>query len=541
MPNIRITEQDLTAVSVNVQTEDVVFIPGFVSSVARSPASLVKAMVPTYCETVEEFEMYFGASTPLFLLDQEYAATNWKSYAIPSGGIMRRAGDADYGYLMAKRLLQMGIPVVYCRCNGDIGPMYGTFDTESELPASSTLLPTDVGKVAFVSDTSTYYIIVNTTDEQGQDIIQFRKTHYANENEGLNNIVDPSIDDLYAFMRGVQINSLGCPVRDQYGAVVPEIDNNMFALVSDPGTFNIKYLTSGGYPTFEFSSGNNNIIVYNMLQASGSNSGRQDCIALIDHSNKPDRNLSPSYVVTETTESGDSVVTDCSVYYAVNNLATYTDTSEIALFDNYGDHAAMFTPWCEYTTSDGQITAMAGSYGFLTALANSLMTNGNWLAIAGVNRGRPPYFVQPYLTGQILTNKIADEYSSYNIAINAITDIKPYGYTIWGNRTLRNNRGVLTASSYLNIRSMISDIRKIAYQASRALMFEQNNDILWVNFKAKMSPLLDKLVSGYGLKKYSITKLNSTEKNKLIAKITIYPIYAVEAFDITIVLEDDDE
>ena len=538
MPNIKITEQDLTAVSVNVQTGDVVFIPGFVSTVSAPPASLVKAMVPTYCETVEEFEMYFGASTPLFTVDQEYDATNWKSYAIPSGGIMRLAGDADYGYLLAKRLLQMGIPVVYCRCNGDIGHVVWTVDTENELPIPQEA---DLGKIAFITSTSTYKVVVNDLDEQSQPIIAFRDTHFGGQNAGLNNIVDPSIDDLYAVMCGVQINDLGCPVRDEFGAVVPDIDNNVFALVSDPGTFNVKYLTSGGYPTFEFTSGNDNIIVYNMLQASGGSTGRQDCIALIDHSNKPDRNLSPSYVVTETSGSGDTVITDCSVYYAVNNLGTYNGSSEIALFDTFGEHAAMFTPWCEYTTADGQITAMAGSYGFLTALANSLMTNGNWLAIAGVNRGRPPYFVQPYITGQVLTNKIADEYSSYNIAINAITDIKPYGFTIWGNRTLRNNRGVLTASSYLNIRSMISDVRKVAYQASRALMFEQNNDILWVNFKAKMAPLLDKLVSGYGLKKYSITKLNSSDKNKLIAKITIYPIYAVEAFDITIVLEDDDE
>ena len=260
-----------------------------------------------------------------------------------------------------------------------------------------------------------------------------------------------------------------------------------------------------------------------MLGVASDTSGRGDCLALIDHTNYLDRPVNP--------------LNSNSIFYRLNE-----DNSSLGGED--GQFGAMFTPWCEYSVMRGVNALMPGSFGYLCALAESIQSNGNWLAIAGVNRGRPTNLIAPYETTNIITNKIADEYNELNgekgICLNAITYIRPYGYVIWGNRTLKENIDTLTATSYVNIRNMISDIRKVAFHASRSLMFEQNNEILWINFKAKMTPLLDKLVSGYGIKKYNLVRQPSDAKNKLVCSIIIYPTYAVEAFDITIVLEDDE-
>ena len=224
----------------------------------------------------------------------------------------------------------------------------------------------------------------------------------------------------------------------------------------------------------------------------------------------------------------------------------------------------MFIPWASYTTtssyyytfSDGSKAPTSGlgtvimppSFGYLKALAKSIRTNANWLAIAGVTRGYVPN-IQKLDTYKLLSNTIANEMQIRNgeTSINAITNIKPYGLTIWGNRTLKNNlinaqggEDGLTATSFLNIRNLISDVKKTAYNAAKMLMFEQNTQVLWINFLAKVTPILDKMVSGQGLSSYKVINVPTQEKAKLNAVIKIYPLYAVEDFEISVEVRDDD-
>ena len=77
-------------------------------------------------------------------------------------------------------------------------------------------------------------------------------------------------------------------------------------------------------------------------------------------------------------------------------------------------------------------------------------------------------------------------------------------------------------------------------------MFEQDSDVLWLKFKSGVSPLLDQLKSGYGISNYKIIR-NNTKYNgqaltrgEISAVIKIYPLYAVEYFEITVVIADDD-
>lgn len=301
----------------------------------------------------------------------------------------------------------------------------------------------------------------------------------------------------------------------------------------DKGNYSIKYLTAGGYPVFEY---NNNSLVTAMLDLA---ENRGDCVAIIDHTNNP-------YRQTNVDRPG-------SLYQAV--------ISSDAITSGAGEFGAMFTPWCSFnrTTSDkdsedkildNSTIQLGGSFAYLGALADSLKTNAPWMAIAGSTRGKVQNLSDNGVTVRI-PNGAADYMQPRStedhvgVAVNAITDIKPYGNVIWGNRTLKKNDDNLVATSFLNVRNLISDVKKLCYRTARKLTFEQNNDILWVNFKSMIAPTLDRMVSGYGLSGYKFVRDTEHEKANtkatLCAKIYLYPVYPVEDFYVTIVLQDDDE
>lgn len=323
-----------------------------------------------------------------------------------------------------------------------------------------------------------------------------------------------------------QINANGKftgSVTDLYGQLSTLFASSSTNLTSK-GDFDFKYLTSGGYPVFEYEG---NSIVMDMLNICAT---RGDAVALVDHTDNPGRALNAS----DTT----------SVVYALNN--TYANS-----FTN-GAYASMFTPWgiypqTVYTNDTYSTFPLPGSFAYLTSLAQSLQTNYNWAVVAGVSRGLVPGLIELH-TNDVLTNAIADAYQNFGVAtslngiyVNAITRIKPYGFCIWGNRTLRQNGTLgLQAMSYLNLRNLTCDVKKQIYTACINLLYEQNTATLWTNFKSYLTPLLDQMVSGSGISGYRILRNTSDSPTKISASIRIYPIYAVESFDITVFMTDDD-
>ena len=285
----------------------------------------------------------------------------------------------------------------------------------------------------------------------------------------------------------------------------------------DKGEYIIKFITTGAYPTFEY---DNNTLAQKVLEVAAN---RGDCTALIDHTPNNDRTL-----LALDTNSVYAKVIDWADTYTVNTLGEDAFT--------YG---AMFTPYGVYNCiSVNKQIMLPASFGYLAALAASVQTNGNWMAAAGVQRGSVPNLIS---LSQNLTNAIADSYQPRDgIAINPITNIKPYGLTIWGNRTLKNNAkaGDLTATSFLSIRQLTNDVKRTVWVAAKTLTFEQNSDLLWINFKSKIIPTLDQMVSGSGLSGYDINKQKTNKKATVKAVIRLYAIEPVEDWDITIELAD---
>lgn len=303
--------------------------------------------------------------------------------------------------------------------------------------------------------------------------------------------------------------------------------------LADKGEYDIKYITSGGYPNFHRGS-DGKASTYDLSEAMTTvAAARGDCVALI-----------------EEVPGASTTLTGIGSFF--NSLSNFTTTND--------EYAAAFTPWATYSPNIKYPAAanitdlyMPACFGYLADLALNIKTCPNWLAMAGITRGLVPN-IKALDTCSRLSNVIADTYqptaqvgSTTTRALNAITDIKPYGLCIWGNRTLETVVGDgLKATNFLNIRNMISDIKKVAYKAAKSCLFEQNSEVLWLNYKAKVTPYLEQLKSGNGISNYKIFKLDTKydgstlKKEEFACAIKVYPLYAVEAFDITIELLDND-
>ena len=179
---------------------------------------------------------------------------------------------------------------------------------------------------------------------------------------------------------------------------------------------------------------------------------------------------------------------------------------------------------------------------YILAYLNSIKTNPEWLSIAGSKRGVIPgassvgFITESEIDGMQPDGKTAGE-----IAINPIVEMNPWGIRIWGNRTAyvsqADDKG-LVASSFANIRILLCDLKKRLYKAARKYQFEQNIDILWVNFQAEVNSLLEEMVHSYGIAGYRWFREETKDRAKIAARLQIVPVEAIENFDLTIELTD---
>lgn len=355
---------------------------------------------------------------------------------------------------------------------------------------------------------------------------------------------DYQVSDVdYNYIYAKELINAGLPVL--YHAIgnatsaISDILPKALDLINNSSDYQFKYLTLGTYPWV------GNALMWPEITATTSPvyiaakvaNERGDCQYLLD---------GPDIKVYDASDNATNTFT--TIYQGCRMLASKLvdaglNPKYVANISPYGLYRCYTYP-DKYTNPNK--VKLPGSFGYLMSLARSIKTNPNYMAIAGVTRGLVPNLLslsENAVSYGKLTNKIAntvqpqDDYS-----INCITDVRPYGLTIWGNRTLANNKSTngLTASSFLNLRNLIYDVKKKLYTSAKSLMFEQNSDILWVRFKSMITPLLDSMKYGQGIKDYKLTKIESKTRGKLQAEITLYPIYAVEEFDITVVLTDDD-
>lgn len=348
--------------------------------------------------------------------------------------------------------------------------------------------------------------------------------------------------------------------------------------------YDVRFLTTGQY-----SNPSNDMI--------SCAANRGDCVALLDHPEDL-KDATDLYGLWENYKSntdyigaqrykkeGVNYVEDSNGDY-VKLLAKDIDNSYAAKVRRYFEafsgtstvnsdadsFASAFTPWFEtnnedfkYTTTDSEgkeITAyydIPASFGYLLAYARSVKNNPSWLPVAGSFRGSIPELTAvaheytdadvEMLQARAVSGAVELGYDdtpfldgdNVGKAINPIAWVgESFGYLIWGNRTFRTNDANYRtiATSFLNVRNMLSELKKQMNIASIKYTFEPNNDVLWANWQAQVTPLLNKMESGSGILGYQLLRERTSAKARLKARCVIVPVEGVEDFELKVQLED---
>lgn len=353
-----------------------------------------------------------------------------------------------------------------------------------------------------------------------------------------------------------------------------------WTFLNDKNAYPIKFITAGPFGMVKVSEGTSqgtqkfafDFSLVNAFQPVATD--RKDCTILVD--------LDYSGVETALAGSGNELVRDFKealesngfelpkgleqnsaidlIYQVVNGSMTAlqgadlssisnefnkTDTRDMNHIDTVGSRCAALVPNCTMNYNTHDIT-VPSSFVYLYDFETQGSQTSVWLPMSGVNRGvvgsvfTPDLDISKYLMDtQIITD---DE----GISFNAIVNVRPYGDTIWGDRTLlaqEQGRGV-QATSYLSIRNLISDIAITAYNSAIRNTYETNNDVTWFNFKQEIVTLLDQMVSSGVLQTYKIGRTTTppagvhlSERNSIFCVITLYPNLPVENFTISTNLE----
>lgn len=562
---IVIKEVNETSPSGAGASSDIAYVPGLAcDKITAADGSEVKSSrnVPILCNSIAEFELHFG-KTPYEFTANDVAATvtyNKNKY---------QSGDYDPSYIYAKELINSGLSVYYeniCVDEDAIDERTKEIDAEiASLDAAVTAVTTATANKTTAEDSlatanaakenATTDAAIEAADEaviSATTQLEAATQSLADAETALNNTIAyfvdaydiTNVDTTKTNDAVVRIKVALDKEKSDLAATVAmsKIDylysvlSDRLSVLEDKDEYTVKYITTGGYPTFyDYVDHTQNTLADKLVDVAYK---RGDAVALVDHANDSTLPL--------------DAFNPRSIYSAVNkhNWA-------------HGTFGAMFTPYGKYscmTINDDLITdkvesvqVLPASFGYLKCLASAIKNSPNWLAMAGVTRGQVPN-LQELMPKQLLSNIIAEDYQpkfggneANKISMNAITTIKPYGLTLWGNRTLEkvDPKGT-NALNFLNTRNMISDIKKLAHQTAKSLMFEQDSDALWLSFKTNVSPLLEQLKTGFGISDYQIVKATTKydgeplTKGELAAVIRIFPLYAVEYFDITVVISDSD-
>lgn len=303
------------------------------------------------------------------------------------------------------------------------------------------------------------------------------------------------------------------------------------AILSDKNEYNIKFLTSGTKPTISLvetasTKSKSTATEEESAQEPVLRTGLEKFKKLLD---------------IAATRRDCTVVADIDAGKMTLD-AVYTEINKDATFATFVLEnlrwAGLYYTKGAYTNGAGDISKL-GDLAFLQGYAKQYLIGKQWESIAGVARGTVSIADDAVVSKYVVDNTVQKVTDSSKIAFNAICNVRPYGATIWGDRTLYKS-AKLKASSFFSIMNMVTDISKRCYAASIENTFESNSDITWTNYKARISSLLDEMVGAYKLAAYAIKRVPAEQRATIACKIHIIPIEPVEDFDITVILENAD-
>lgn len=334
------------------------------------------------------------------------------------------------------------------------------------------------------------------------------------------------IDDTYNFFKNQDGEYLG----------------NFFEPLKDRSLYDFRYIVTGLINDTEFNVSNAIIDVAEKLNKT--QGGRGDVVALID------------VPYTLYTGNGSPLSQSTAIKNIQNGLNTLNDSS----------FEAVFAPFVKYTSVDSHfmITEVVdindrqqnmvtdsfldgatypATFHYLACAAKAFNLYNEWYAVSGYTRGVSDYVIASTgcKFGENAANVLQPRiYSDGGVskAINLIIKTRT-GYLLWGNRTAKilDTEG-LKATHFLNIRQLCITLNKTIYEACTQLRFDPNSDLLWIKFRNKIRPTLEKMKGDQGIDDYDIIQVVSNQRAELAAQVRIVPVEAVEDFSIEVTLED---
>lgn len=323
-------------------------------------------------------------------------------------------------------------------------------------------------------------------------------------------------DVLYFYIEGEDVN-------------LPSLD-----FLKDKNSYNIKYLTAGAAaslkatikeeteesPSIHYEITDNGFGILSSIAKL-----RNDCVVLVD----------VDYTALKTADNYLSVNVD----ELAATIKEYLDENSSS-----SENGSLFFPNLKtsivpFGESALEYVSVPGYMAYLAALSEAIFKNQNWLSISGVTRGgvkslgfTPDLKLSKYnLDENLITN-------DNGTSLNGIVDIRGYGPTIWGDRTLlKLDVTGIKALSYLSLKVLVCDLAKRAYQTSIKCTYEPNNMVTWINFKSNLTDLLNQMVASGVLSNYTIKRGISKKFNEMVCIIHLYANLPVEDFDIYINLE----
>lgn len=559
MPKITISEKDSTLISVNDVTENVVYVPGIAK---LKPNKTKYKGIPTVYDNVQEFLADFEPYK--FKEEQKYPATS-PYITIP-------ANTWEKSFIYATELLQAGLKVLY----------ENVIDATAYPQSETTYTLTNVGTVSQETFEADSYVLLaeaqSVTAENFNDGV-----YYISQNQPTNTIFKLAetyssqvtyftiteatvwqADTTYYTESINTTNDDSSLLKDFYDKIYPGQTSQAVSVLDklqDKWTYNFKYLSLGSYPALYEESitptGGTAEKRYPIVEMMSMIAAvRGETIALID--DKETTNAITTLYNNLNTNITSSIIES---YYTMrkNQSGTAIDnikysTGSTRLEEITLKYATIVVPYATYYTMVSVNTAnsitvkLPGSFAYLTSLANSINTykNPDYYAIAGVVRGKILNITDLVAPVSGAEADAVQVRTKEKISLNPIVNVQGYGLCIWGNRTLYPNAeptdvtqdGQLTASSFLNIRVLVADVKKVIYATCKKYTFETNSTELWLKFKSDITPTLEKMIANGGLEDYELTRNTTTERATLSVNVKLVTLYAVEDFDVTIELTD---
>jgi len=307
---------------------------------------------------------------------------------------------------------------------------------------------------------------------------------------------NPAVGDMEALLGGND----GAPPHDNdiIGAVESGYATGLWSY-SDPDTMDVSLLTAPGYTSPAVIEA-----IYSIVTERG------DCLGVI-HSRE---GLNAQEIVDWHNAMGAFMPggSTPSVLIASPAMALYWPWVQI--FDSYNDQNIWIPP-----------------VGFaLQAIAYNDMVGEAWYAPAGVNRGLCPGALALEYRPTLGQREFIYGPGNGN-AVNPLANLPLQGITVYGQRTMQRYPSALDR---INVMRLIFYSKKVLSRACQQLVFEQNDEILWNQFKNIVAPYMANIQSRRGVEEYRVICDETTNtpyrrnNNEMYGVILLIPTKSAE-------------